>query len=55
MDRTPNIGILLLWPGVALIAFDHYGYTAAGIALIVGWFIGTIVNIIDEPNIGRSA
>lgn len=40
-DRpSPNISPFLLWTGVALIALDNFGLSAAGVVLIVGWFVG---------------
>ena len=41
---TVNPAPLLLWPGVALIAFDHFGLTAAGISLIAGTVISAAVS-----------
>ena len=41
-DRIANVALLLLWPGLALIVFDFFGYTAAGLTLIAGWFIAAI-------------
>jgi len=36
---APNEGILLFWVGWSLIAFDILGFSAAGVVLILGWFV----------------
>jgi len=42
MTRVANIAVLLFWSGLALIAFDQFGYTAAGITLMSGWLVTLI-------------
>lgn len=33
---TANVSPLLVWGGVGLIVFDHFGPTIAGVSLILG-------------------
>ena len=36
MNETQNLSAFLLWSGAALVAFDIFGYTAAGLILVAG-------------------
>jgi hypothetical protein len=40
-----NVAPLLIWGGLALIVWDHFGMTAAGATLIIGAAISIIVTV----------